>query len=325
MVHSLTLSNGPTFDFSCLQRQTFVSEQFKQKGSTMVRRLTFLASFLMVVLLSAPVRANVLFEGYSRILSGGVHVGYAVSRYEYDPAKKHFKSTYFVKTGSLGSDVSESLKAVADEKLAPISYEYTSVVGKNTKTIDAKFAKGKMTAVVTEGGKSRTVRTDVPKGTFLSSFLVYLMLKSKTGLSTETKYDYSAIAEEDAEIFKGEALVQAEEAHRGFKAFRILNRFKDVRFISFVNERGEVLSTSAPANNLVTELVAKPSEATGSFGTPASVLRSLFGEVPLGTQNVISKSLRAEALGADSPTGKKTGVPPGQGIVIKGEGSKDAK
>lgn len=286
----------------------------------MVRTVTWV---LILILAGASARADVLFEGYAKINSGGVHVGYVVNRYEFDPKSKRFTSTYFVKTGSLGSDVTESLKAVADEKLSPVSYSYTSVVGKATKTIDAKFKGGKMTAVVTEGGKSKTIRADVPKGTFLSTFLVYLMLKSKTGLSSETKYDYSAVAEEDAEIQKGEALVQAEETHRGFKAFRILNRFKDIKFVSFVNERGEVLSTNSPANGITTELVAKPSEAVGSFGTPAAILKSLFGEVPLGTRNVISKALQAEAFGADKPAGKAVGVPGGQGVLIKNEGKRE--
>lgn len=265
-----------------------------------------IAPLIVTVFFAAAARAEVLFEGYSKINSGGVHVGYVISRYEFDNKSKRFSSTYFVRTGSLGSDVTESLKAVADEKLVPISYEYTSVVGKTTKTIDAKFKGGKMTAVISEAGKSKTVRADIPKGTFLSTFLVYLMLKSKTGLTAETKYEYSAIAEEDATIQKGEALVQAQEVHRGFKTFRILNRFKDIKFISFVNDRGEVLSTNSPANGLTTELVAKPGEAVGAFGTPSAILKNLFKEVPLGTRNAVSKSLQAEAFGPPAKSEEKS-------------------
>jgi hypothetical protein len=52
-------------------------------------------------------------------------------------------------------------------------------------------------------------------------------------------------------------------------------------------------------------------------------LKSLFGEVPLGTRNVISKALQAEAFGADKPAGKAVGVPGGQGVLIKNEGKRE--
>src|SRR5690606_26221447 len=110
-------------------------------------------------------------------------------------------------------DVTESLRAVADADLNPVSYAYTSIVGKATKTIDAKFTKGKMTATITENGKNKSASLTVPKGGFLSTFLVYLMLKSKSGLTAESKYDYKAIAEEDAAIQKGEAFVNKAETY----------------------------------------------------------------------------------------------------------------
>jgi hypothetical protein len=172
-----------------------------------------------------------------------------------------------------------------------------------------------MSAVVSENGKNKTVQRDLPKGTFLSNFLVYLILKSKTGLQSDSKYEYSAVAEEDAEVLKGEALVGKEEKYKEFRAFKILNRFKDMKFISYVTDRGEVLGTSSPANNIATELTATPGEAVGTFGTSPATLKKLFGEVPLGTKNVVSKAAQAEAF-KEAPT-KQQGVPPGQGILIK--------
>ena len=281
----------------------------------MVRKLFQIAT--LIALFSPAARAEVLFEGYSKITSGGVHVGYTVTRYEFDPQKKQFKGTYFLKTGSLGSDITESVKSVADESLNPISYEYTSLMGKKAKTIDAKFSKGKMNATLTEDGKTKTIRKDLPKGTFLSNFLIYLMLKSKSGLQIDARYEYSAIAEEDAEIYKGDALVEKQETQRGQLAYKILNRFKDVKFISYVSDRGEVLSTSSPANGIGTELMAKPADAVGSFGVSAAILKNLFGEVPLGTQNALSQNAKKEALGENGVGGKERGIPGGKGIQIK--------
>lgn len=270
--------------------------------------------FAMLLLFSFSfAQAEVLFEGYSKILSNGTPIGYTISKYEFDAKSKKFISTYFLKTAGQGMEITESLKAYANDELAPLSYEYTSIVGKETKTIDAKFTGLKMTAQVKAGGKTTTIRKDLQKGTFLSTFLVYLMLKSKEGLKTDSNYDYQAIAEEDAEAYKGQAAVGKEEAFLGLKAFKVQNKFKDVRFVSFVNERGEVLGTSSTAQGVSTELVADPSQATNGFSTSATILKNLFGEVPAGKTNMLSKTSNIQPVNP----GKQQGIPQGQGIQIK--------
>lgn len=283
----------------------------------MVQFLSRSATLLIFCSVALTAHADVLFEGYSKITSGGVHIGYVVSRYEYDAKKKQFLGTYFVKTGALGSDVTESVKSVADQDLNPISYEYTALVGKKAKTIDAKFSKGKMNGTLTEEGPSKTIRNDLPKGTILSNFLVYLLLKSEKGLQPGQKpFSYKAIAEEDGALQDGTATIEKEEKYRGFRAFKIKNKFKNISFISYVSERGEVLSTNSPENGIATELMAKPNDAVGTFGLSTSILKRLFGEVPLGTNNLLSKAEKEEALKEPTP-GKREGIPGGQGIQIK--------
>lgn len=259
--------------------------------------------------------AEVLFEGYYKIMSGGNAIGYTISKYEFDAKSKKFSSTYFLKTNAQGAEITESLKAFATAELGPISYSYTSIVGKETKTIDAKFNGLKMTAEVKEGGKTKTIRKDIPKNTFLSTFLVYVMLKSKEGLKTDSNYDYSAIAEEDADVYKGVASVGKEEAFLGLKAFKVQNKFKDVPFMSYVNERGEVLGTTSVAQGVSTELVADPATATKGFPLSAGILKSLFGDVPVGKSNMVSKSSTMQPANP----GKQEGIPQGQGIQIKAE------
>ncbi len=264
---------------------------------------------------------NVLFEGYSKILSGGVHVGYTIQKYEFDPKTKKFTATTITKTGALGSDVTESLKAVADESLKPISYSYTSLVGKETKTIDATFANNKMKAVVKEGGKTKTILTDLSrpenKGVFLSQFLVYLILKK--GLQADSKYEYKAIAEEDAQIYEGKAVVSKQEKYNQFQAYKVFNDYKSSKFVAYISDRGEILGVTNPGQNISTELMAKPSQATAEFGVGSSLLKNLFGEVPKGTENIVSKALLVETLKpADSEKPKEYGVPQGQGIQLKG-------
>ena len=288
----------------------------------MVRMILTIAS--VVLLVSAnQARADILFEGYAKILSGDQHIGYVISRYEFDAKKKNFISTYFLKTGKGPSEVTESVKAVADAELTPISYEYTTLAGNDIKTIDAKFKAGTMSAVIKSNGKIQRIDKKIPKGTFLSTFLVYLMLKSKDGLRSETNYEYQAIAEEDASIQKGQALVGKEEIFNGFKTLKILNTFKDTKFLSYVNDRGEVLGTNAMAQGISTELVANPADATNGQSYSATILKTLFGAVPEGKANMVSRAKEVKAAEAAAPApSKQMGVPAGQGIMIKAQPNK---
>lgn len=270
---------------------------------------------------------NVLFEGYSKILMGGVHVGYTVLRYEFDPSKKQFKATYLVKTEELGGNILESLKAVADQELKPISYEYTTLIDKQqTKVIDARFSNNQMTATIKQGKDQKKVIENLPKGTFLGIFLYYVILRSPSGLKTDTKYDYKAVAEEDAKIFDGTAIIGKEEKFNGIRAFKATNTFKDIKYTFFLTDTGEALMSETPAANIKTILVAKPQEATANFKIPTAILNSLFGEVPMGQSNTVSRILQGEALQQKAPTPtKQYGIPPDSRIMIKGESSKSSQ
>ena len=66
---------------------------------------------------SAVAEPQILFDGYYKLLSGGIHVGYVIQRYQYDPKLKQFISTYYLKTGALAGNITESLKAYATDNL----------------------------------------------------------------------------------------------------------------------------------------------------------------------------------------------------------------
>lgn len=300
----------------------------------MVQRLITTALFLMCISslswgqtvkasslkprISAPENPNILFEGYSKILLGGVHVGYVIQRYEFDPKKKQFQATYLVKTEELGGNILESLKAVADQNLKPISYEYTSVIDKTTKVIDAKFSKNKMTATVKTGRETKKIVNDVPKGAFLAIFLYYVILRSPEGLKTETGYDYEAVAEEDAQIFKGKATIGKEEKFNGVRAFKAANTFKNVKYNFYLTDTGEALMTDTPTANLKTILVAKATEATGAFKVPAPIITAVFGDMPMGVSNIVSRNLEAQVKKKHAPPGtKQGGIPEDPKIMIK--------
>jgi len=250
---------------------------------------------------AAVTRPTVLFEGYAKILLDQKHVGYIVSRYQFDPKKKEFISTQFMKTDKNAGDITESLKARARQDFTPIEYQYTSISAGKTKTIDATFSGRKINAVIREGQQTRRVQNDLPKNTFLSTFLVYMMLSQKDGLKPETRYTYSAISEEDAMTNVGEAFVAAQETIQGLTAFRVTNRFKGATFLSYATATGDILATASAAQNISTELVRNIAEATAGQSVNSNTLTLLFGEGPLGQVNALSKTPEPPANKAAEP------------------------
>lgn len=285
----------------------------------------------LAVLISFNVASarDTLFEGYYKIMSGDQHIGFAISRFEFDAKTKHFHSTQMTKIQNSGTDILESLSAVSEsnETMTPVSYKYTSLVGKESKTIDAKFTKGKkptdpikMTGTITQAGKKPVkITNDLSPKVFLGTFLYYRMLKSEQGLQTKSKYDYDAIAEEDGVVEKGSAVVSGEEKFKGFTAFRIDNSFKKSVFISHVTDKGEALSSVVKDARLSMELVPKASDAVGTVGLPEAVAKTLFGNVPTGEKNVVAQYFKnADKINAP-PGGKQEGFPAGQGVQIKSQ------
>ena len=104
-------------------------------------------SFICLWIFSLPSYADIVAEGWYKVLSANVHVGYYVSRFEYDSKKREFISKSFLKTNAAGGDITESMEAFADEGMNPIKYSYTSIVGGQTTTIDAAVKKNVLVAV----------------------------------------------------------------------------------------------------------------------------------------------------------------------------------
>ncbi len=253
-----------------------------------------------LALISNYARAEVLFEGYSKITSGGVSIGYSIQKYEFLKKKNQYVFYSYLKTNSLGGEVTESTKAIADKDFKPISYQYTSVTGgkkKSVKTIDGKVSKNKLTAKVVENGKSVNVSKDLPAGTFFSSFLAYVILKSPSGLSPNTNYDYIAITEEDGDLMKGSAVVKEKENYKGIETLKVINDIREPeskkqKFLVNLTPKGEMLITKVPELALTVELVTDPSEATQKFGRSSAVLSAFFGGVPTGKKNTLAESTK---------------------------------
>ena len=203
------------------------------------------ASFFTIALIT-PIfsSAEILFEGYYKVTQAKKHIGFVVQRNEIDSKTKNFKTTSFLKLSKNGFDMTESLTGVSDADLKPVSYSYLATDGAKTKTIDATFnfkGKGtdkepKMSALITENGEKKKKDKKITKDTFLSSALYYFMLKSKSGIKVDTKYDFSAVAEELFDIAKGSSRIEKKFVTQGpLQLMRSQNKFAGIIDI-FVDE-----------------------------------------------------------------------------------------
>jgi len=257
-----------------------------------------------------------LFEGYYKILSSGQHVGYYIQRYELNPKLRQFISTYYLRTNDLGGNISESLTAVASEKLNPISYNYTSLQSKEAKTIDGHVRKGKrgesiLQIKVTDNGKLRVYEKKIEKGTFFSTFLIYLLLQGDKGITPGVKYNFRAIAEEDGKAFPGEVFIDSETKKMGVDVFKTLYTFKRTKFVNFINFKGESIISISPLHNIAAELVTSPAEATQGMPYNEKSISLLFKNVPVGNIHALNSQ----------PTAQKVTTPP----PIKKENTKKGK
>ena len=184
--------------------------------------------------------------------------------------------------------MTETYQATSDANLNPVSLHYLAADGKKTaKTIDANFKKGKMIGSAVENGKTTKLNTAVPEGVFLSSALYYLMLRSKEGLKTDSKFDFSAITEEGPVIMTGTAAVDKKLVTQGsLQLLKIKNSFAGSDYENLVTNRGEVVSAVTNATSIETVLVKSSDEALEGIKLTAGTLEKIFGDVPAGKINV---------------------------------------
>lgn len=301
-----------------------------KEDSTMVRLVAAITLTLLIG--QNSIAKDILFEGFYKINSADQQIGFSLVRYEFDNKTKKFYSTTLTKLKTGGSEIMESLSATseADDFMTPVSYKYTGLIGKESKIFDVQFKKGKSTKEKTKMTVTKTVNNEKPSITiqsidsdvFLSTFLSYRMLRSQTGIQTNSQFKYKAVAEEDAKVEEGTAKVLQEENYKGFSSFKIENTFKNNLFTSYMNDKGEPLATIVPDARLTSELVAKPADAIGTIGLPDAVAKSLFGNIPMGQKNVVAQYFKDQETKKVVPGSKQDGIPAGKGIMISPKNDK---
>jgi len=264
-----------------------------------------IARFTLLLLIFGPVTSlagDIMFEGYYKITLSGKSVGYNIQRYEYDAKSKTFSSISFLRVNFGQQLVQESLKAKSNDKFQPLSYQYTSQVDNELKTIDASFKGEIMQLTISDGKKkARTETHKLPKGTFLSSFLTYILMQKK--LPVNEVFKYSGVAEEDGGSYWGKAWIQTKVTKGPYTVLRVMNKFKGEEFGSNLAVivdpknpdqyiKGEIITTDSAAKAIATELVSNPSQATEGHTVPNKVLVTLFGNMPTGKINMVATPIR---------------------------------
>ena len=96
---------------------------------------------IAVCLISAAAHADLIFEGYYKIIKEDIHIGYTILRFEFDSAKQEMIATSFIKTAPEFTDLTESYVARSNTGYQPLSIQFTSVDSSKRKTlISAKMA-----------------------------------------------------------------------------------------------------------------------------------------------------------------------------------------
>ncbi|MDZ4661223.1 MAG: hypothetical protein SGJ18_06340 [Pseudomonadota bacterium] len=268
--------------------------------------------------ISTTAHADLIFEGYYKIIKENIHIGYTILRFEYNPAKQEMIATSFIKTAPKFTDLTESYVARANTGYQPISLQFTSVDNTKRKTaITAKMVGENFVGELVTNGPPQKLNVKIKKGVFFSSFLPFLMLKA--GLKTGLGFTYYSITEESAEVKEGTANIgKTMEDFKGQKVFRVSNKFMGVEYSSFIAPNGEILYVDSPTQQTSTELTSKEI-ATQGMPVPQSIISALFGGTPAGTKNSLGVSTLNPTKSPSPPatTGGKATFPAGQGIIVK--------
>jgi hypothetical protein len=233
--------------------------------------------------------AEVLFEGYYKVSQFKKHIGFFILRNEIDSKTKEFKTTSFLRLGKNGFNMTESLTAISTTDFKPISYSYLATDGAKSKTIDMTFKADTMSGFVMENGEKSKVSKKLPKGAFLSSSLYYMMLNSKEGLKTGTKFEFTAVAEELADITKVTSTIEKKMVSRGIlQLLKANNSFAGMEYENYITNQGQNISALTPATGIETELMKNSEEAVQGIKVSSGTLEKVFGSIPKGKTNVLN-------------------------------------
>jgi len=239
-----------------------------------------------------------MFEGYYRVRLDGVHVGYAVQRFDFDPKKTEFTCSQFLRV-KIGDDlIQESTRARANDRFEPLSYQYIFQRGAELKKVEATIKNHVMKLATFEhGGAVRHESRRLPDHAILSSFLLYSILQNK--LKARAGWKFNAVSEELGQTYPGTVRVVTEKKLGGKSLFKVEVGYKqetlDWDLVAIEDRRhpgnflkGEVVTTRSIEKGFKLDLVPRASLATANQIVPSQTLLTVFGNVPTGKSNIVA-------------------------------------
>ena len=267
----------------------------------------FLSSFFFL-LTAAQANVQILQEGGYKILSEqNKTIGFLVQRYEFDNETEKFKHIYYLQRATANGDIKESLVAEAAQNLSPIRYTFTSYSDSHSKTVEAQFTEQVMTVTITENEKKTSLQQRISEGTFLSSFLIYLILQNK--LAVNSNYQYIAVLEREASLLTGKATVPEETTLNGFKAFKVINTVEETNDVQYITSSGILLKREGA--NFTLERAQNIIDIMTPMNPPLHQLNMLFsGKLPEGA-NILDSPVKKNPFLSEQEILRRNKLPHG--------------
>jgi hypothetical protein len=241
--------------------------------------------------------ADILFEGYYKIISSDRHVGYIIHRDAYNARTKLRTLTYLVWTKYNESVSQEAVQVVvrrsAKKRFIPVSFRHWEGLLELTSLTEGTFGE-KLHVIRKDLRKNVTVNKGsllVPPDGVFSSLALPMIAELRpaefvaghrivlTAFSEESeRYSDMAVNILKTVPVNGERVITAE--------IQYLN--EATRFLLLTD--GQTLGTRSNLTPLETYLVADRKEAIGNFPLPAKTVRLLFGYEPSGLTNPVATS-----------------------------------
>ena len=248
--------------------------------------------FLSTLLFAVSTLAAPLFEGYYKVSQMDQHIGFIIVRHSVDAKTSQYQIQTYLRLGKRGFDMTETVNTTSDSSLKPLKYSYTGMDKNKSKIIDLELAIDKktkaeaLTGFGVEAKNKLTLSIPIEKGVFFSSALYPMMLRSPSGIKTDTNFEFSAVAEETAQVHTGSAKIEKNMVTLGNQqVFKAKNSFAGSNYDTFINPTGEILSTNDSTSGIKTELVRNKEEAIQDIKVNKKTIEKIFGAFPEGKIN----------------------------------------
>ncbi len=259
-------------------------------------RISFQIVAVLAAITSVVAHAEITFEGIFKIEKNKSHIGYAIQRVEIDDTKKR-SITLYIKTMKSGKTETTISRSYSDEEFLPLNSLFSSDETGVHESINSAFG-GPSTIVNTNFDKSKAnSRKDelpAPEGTFLSSFLFYIVDLTKLDIGVVKNYE--AFSEEDGRYSWGKLKLVSRKSFGDKKVLQLDDFFAGESIENFVLSNGDPIGARSDFNKIVTYITSK-TEAVKDFDFPQVELTEIFKDLPEGTKNpVIQGKLDARKI-----------------------------